>query len=266
MLRFVEAPKEFCGQVDYTPNVRFQNLATTPMTSLSLQLFVNGTLTETRQWTGNAVQYQSAGIVFNAVTMAQTNVLEVKITAVNGQADDSPDNNSISTTVAEGPAIASNFLKVELKTDYYPREIYWEIVDDWGDGINEPGYIKMTDGKGNLLFNFRPRYTGDTYLIDAQFGPSATHDIRPSSDLQLSPNPATDHLDLVFSGWKNSGELRLEVSDFTGKTLRNLALPAGTAQSGYSLDLAGFANGVYCLLLKTNDGESLVKRFVVVRK
>ncbi len=549
MLRFVDIPKEFCGDVTFSPNVRFQNLGSAPITSLSLQLWLNGNLTETRQWTGNINLYQTAGTVFNPVTVNESTTVEVKVASVNGLPDDDSDNDAISADVVEGPAISTNYLVVEIKTDYYPREIYWEVVDDestvfhaggnpgiftnedwegaytdqetvyqhevalpadgcyefviydeyddgiccggglgyyrlqdennfiylqgglftepehrpfslsgaatindnaairsyqgisgdfcgepditpslavqnlganninsleinvlnenslvqtfnwsgmllpgqtetltldpvtvdatselrfiiekanqqpdtfafqnelevgftrrlpqapgltlevktdewgyenywqitnsaggliasggnqiigpnggglrvatendpnvypqfstitesislpddvndcytflfvddWGDGINSPGYIKLTDNLGNLLFDFRPLTTGDIYLLDGQFGPSATGEPATDASFSLSPNPATDRLEVAFSFGKNTGQVRLEVVDVTGKVLQTAMLPA--LGQRYSLDLAGLVSGVYFLKMMAENGGEIVKQFVVV--
>lgn len=139
MLRYVDMPKEFCEDATFSPNVRFQNLGSAPMTSLSLQLLLNGNLTETRQWTGNLDLYQTAGIVFSPVTITNTTTVEVEISAVNGQPDDDPANDVLTADVSTGPIIATNFLKVEIKTDNFPREIYWEVVDDQGTVFHSGG-------------------------------------------------------------------------------------------------------------------------------
>ncbi len=548
MLRFVSPPKEFCGEVAYAPNVRFQNLGTAQLASLDLQLFLNDNLIETRQWTGNLTLYQTGGLVFNPVVISESSTLSVKIIATNGEPDEDIVNDEISTYPSEGPAIATNYLVVEIKTDYYPREIYWEVVDDqgtvfhaggnpgifvgevwegaytqqetvyqhevalpsdgcyefviydqyddgiccdqglgyyrlqdennfiylqgglfsvpehrpfslsgantindnatirgyegfsgdfcgeaiitpllavqnlgtntinsleisalldnnlvqtfdwtgtilpgqhdtitldpltleatselvlrlvsanqqpdtfffqnetevlffrrlpqtpgltlefgtdqwgyenywqitnsagdliasggnqligpnggglrvaqatdpgsypdfsiiteqvslpddvtdcytflfvddWGDGINAPGFIKLTDNLGNLLFDFRPRFTGDTYLIDAQFGPSAAGEVLAQPSITLSPNPANSYLDLAFPFGKLNGQLHLEVVDVTGKVCQVAMLPAGT--HNHRLDLTGLGNGLYFLKLVDENGSEAVRRFVV---
>lgn len=551
MLRFVSPPKEFCNEVAYAPNVRFQNLGTAPMTSLSLQLLLNGNLTETRQWTGNIDLYQTAGTVFNPVTITESTTVEVKVTSVNGLPDDDTVNDAISTDVAEGPAISTNYLVVEIKTDYYPREIYWELVneegtvfhaggnpgiftnedwegayteqetvyqhevalpadgcyefviydeyddgiccgdgfgyyrlldennfiylqgglfkepehrpfsllgaatindnatirgyqgfngdfceeatispslavqnigantinsleinvlkesnllqsfnwngtilpgqhdtitldpltldetselvfqiaeanqqpdtfffqneieanyfrrmpetpglqleigtdqwgyenywqitnsagdliasggnqiigpnggglrvatendpgaypnfstinetislpddvtdcytflfvDDWGDGISYPGYMKLTDNMSNLIFDFRPRTTGENFLIDGQFGPSATGEQSHEFLLTLSPNPATDHLAVSFFSEKNTGQVRLEVMCALGQVLQQVQLP--TATQHYAFDLSGLGNGIYFLKMTDENGGKMMRRFVVSGK
>lgn len=139
LLRFVGLPKEFCGSVNFSPNIRFQNLGTASLNSLELELYLNGSLVETRTWTGNIALYQTAGIVFNPVSIDQTTIVEARIVGANGLADDDTANDELPATVSEGPAIATNFLVVEIKTDYYPREIYWEILDDAGNVFNAGG-------------------------------------------------------------------------------------------------------------------------------
>ncbi|MBI5914838.1 MAG: T9SS type A sorting domain-containing protein [Bacteroidetes bacterium] len=139
MLRYVNLPKEFCGETTFAPSVRFQNLGTAQMTSLNLELLLNGNLAETRQWTGNLALYQTAGITFNPVTITGNTVVDVAIATVNGLPDEDISNDTLQSEVAEGPVINTNFLVVEIKTDYYPRETYWEVVDDAGTVFHSGG-------------------------------------------------------------------------------------------------------------------------------
>jgi thiol-disulfide isomerase/thioredoxin len=125
-------PTEFCGQATFSPSVRFQNLGTQPLTSATLELRLNGTVAETRQYSGDLDLYEIAGIVFNPASISSTTTVEIAITSVNGQADEDPSNNAVSDEVAGPPITNKNALKVEIQTDDYPREIYWEIQDENG--------------------------------------------------------------------------------------------------------------------------------------
>lgn len=125
-------PSEFCGDATFAPSVRFQNLGTDPLTNATLELRLNGSVAETRQYNGNLDLYEIAGILFNPVTIASATTVEIAITSVNGQADEDPSNNTISDAVAGPPLTNKNALKVEIQTDNYPREIYWEIQDENG--------------------------------------------------------------------------------------------------------------------------------------
>ncbi|MCF8247946.1 MAG: T9SS type A sorting domain-containing protein [Saprospiraceae bacterium] len=139
MLRFVNLPNEFCDEVSFAPNVRFQSLGSAPTTSLEFQLLLNGNLAETRNWTGNLALYQTAGLVFNPVTVSSTTTVEVVVTTVNGLLDDDAINDAISADVSAGPTVSTNFLVVQIRTDNYPREIYWEVVDDQGTVFHAGG-------------------------------------------------------------------------------------------------------------------------------
>ncbi|MBK9017115.1 MAG: T9SS type A sorting domain-containing protein [Saprospiraceae bacterium] len=69
---------------------------------------------------------------------------------------------------------------------------------------------------------------------------------------------------MAFTFGKNTGQVRLEVVDVTGKLLQTAMLPS-LAQR-YSLDLAGMVSGVYFLKMKAENGGEIVKRFVVAER
>ncbi|MCB0522357.1 MAG: T9SS type A sorting domain-containing protein [Lewinellaceae bacterium] len=125
-------PSDFCGEATFSPSVRFQNLGLETLTSATIQLSLNGTAAETRQYNGNLDRYEIAGIFFNPVTVTQATVVEIAITSVNGQVDEDFSNNLVSTDLPEAPSTSDNSLRVEILTDDYPGEIYWEILDDNG--------------------------------------------------------------------------------------------------------------------------------------
>jgi hypothetical protein len=139
MVRYEGFQGEFCGEKTFQPSVRFQNLGAETITDLQVQVSLNGSPVETRHWTGNLPLYQVAGVGFNPVTVTDNTAVEISIQSVNGQPDEAPDNDVIQVQAVTGAEVNTNFLVLELKTDDYPWETYWEIVDANGNVFHSGG-------------------------------------------------------------------------------------------------------------------------------
>jgi hypothetical protein len=128
----------FCGSVQFSPKVKVQNLGTDNITSLSVDLMVEGSLVETKDWTGTLATFQIADIEFSELDLNEDTNFEIMVTSVNGIADEDVSNNmiarSINTIVSD-----DNFVTLEFKTDDYPLESYWEMVDGSGNALYTGG-------------------------------------------------------------------------------------------------------------------------------
>ncbi len=79
-------------------------------------------------------------------------------------------------------------------------------------------------------------------------------------DLSIFPNPATDNISLKFG--TIGGNYSLYIYDITGNTLRAEQFTAG-AGGLHTLSVKDFANGVYFLSLREENGFSAIYKIVV---
>lgn len=80
--------------------------------------------------------------------------------------------------------------------------------------------------------------------------------------MEVMPNPAQDHVSLVFSS--PGGMMELSVIDATGRTVRNMKLdrqPLGIAKQ--DLDLNGIPPGLYTIQLTAANGQRGMKKLVM---
>jgi len=133
----------FCALKEFSPVVRIQNLGHSPITSLKAVCSIDGVPKDTVAWTGNVVSYATFVVGFDIVTVDDDATISVQITEVNGSTDEDPANNEISVFVNSLEPREQNMLQLELRTDYYPMDTYWEITDGNGAVIYSGGNPKV---------------------------------------------------------------------------------------------------------------------------
>ena len=137
----------FCGETVFAPAITFQNLGTGPLTEAVFELFLNGILTESKPWSGNLQQYGLADLEFETIALTDATSISVQATNINNTDDDAPTDNTINASADLAPTTNQNFLYVEIQTDDYPQESYWEIVADDGSVLYAGGNGGIFDGE-----------------------------------------------------------------------------------------------------------------------
>jgi thiol-disulfide isomerase/thioredoxin len=122
----------FCDAITFAPSAKIQNLGLTALTSATLDLIINGNLVETIEYAGNLETYYFADVEFSEVTLIENSEIEIRISAVNGVADEDTSNDATIVNVNLGPEIDRNNATVEVRTDQYGVETYWELLDGNG--------------------------------------------------------------------------------------------------------------------------------------
>ena len=77
-------------------------------------------------------------------------------------------------------------------------------------------------------------------------------------ELMVYPNPATDHLTVVFTLAK-AEQVTAQVVDLTGKVLRQNAIEGVDGSNQIQLNLNGISKGLYLLEINTPEGKSVRK-------
>lgn len=108
--------------------------------------------------------------------------------------------------------------------------------------------FSVTDGSGGLA-------TG-TFIISALVG---TQTPSLAAAFSLAPNPAKSSVNILLGNGLTS-DATVVLSDITGKTLRNVVVPAGTPQR--QLDIRQLASGTYLVTIRTQDGIATKKLIV----
>lgn len=108
-----------------------------PLTSLFILYSINGGPAGSLEWTGNLEtlypeKLSLPPIAFEAVSWGE-NQIEVSLANPNGQPDEQEGNDSLSENFENLPASSTQFVLLELRTDNYGYEIYWEFLDAGGN-------------------------------------------------------------------------------------------------------------------------------------
>lgn len=142
-------PTSACGEPDFSPRIRIQNLGSNTLTSCDIETWVNGTLQTTYAWTGSLPQFQMLdGIALPSVTgLGPTIDAVFKVTNVNGGVDDNPANNEVGVQLGE--VVPGTAVTLSIRFDQGVSQIRWDLFDedgnivhthDWYDGaVNPPG-------------------------------------------------------------------------------------------------------------------------------
>tara|TARA_X000000368_G_scaffold211053_1_gene166774 strand:- start:6432 stop:7892 length:1461 start_codon:yes stop_codon:yes gene_type:complete len=117
---------------DLVPEITIQNYGLIPLTSLSIEVSVNGSPVSTTPWSGNLTTYATDNITLPALTgLAANDAVTINATSPNGTIDADPSNNpTISFNVEMATQNTHQDVTVQINTDAYGSETTWDITDD----------------------------------------------------------------------------------------------------------------------------------------
>jgi len=144
------------------------------------------------------------------------------------------------------------------------------LVDIGGDGMNgsqDPdcgvdGTFVITDNMGNVAFN----YDGSTeysqlrsLFVTSQA--TAVEELEEVSNIVLSPNPATDKVNVSFS-LATAIDMDITVYNVVGQKVETLTQDFSAGLNQFTIDATDFMNGVYFVNFNSEEGVETVK-FVI---
>ena len=133
-------PTLTCG--DLTPEIMIQNYGLVDLTSLNIEVTVNGTTVSTLPWTGNLGTYGTQNISLPVLTgLSNGDVVNIYTTLPNGQPDADPTNNPtiyFNVSMVQTTNVHTS-VTVNVTTDQYPSETTWDITNSAGQTIASGG-------------------------------------------------------------------------------------------------------------------------------
>ena len=119
---------------DLTPEIMIQNYGLVNLTSLTVEVAVNGNILSTTPWTGNLATYGTDNITLPTLTgLSSNDAVTINTTYPNGTADAYPSNNpTVSFNVTMATQNTHTDVTVQIVTDRYGNETTWDIKDDNG--------------------------------------------------------------------------------------------------------------------------------------
>ncbi len=116
---------------DLVPEIMIQNYGLVNLTSLSVDVLVNGNVISTTPWTGNLATYATDNITLPALTgLASNDAVSINTSYPNGVMDADPSNNPAASFNVQ-TAIQNTHVDVtvQIVTDAYGSETTWDITD-----------------------------------------------------------------------------------------------------------------------------------------
>ncbi len=138
-------PAKVCsGMQSLSPTISMINIASDELTSATIVYDVNGGPAEVYNWTGSVGSLETEEVTLPPISFdaVASNIINFQVTAPNGMADEfETDNQASSAEVVLSPT-SEAFVIVEIQTDAFADETYWEVRDgagevvDWGGNPN----------------------------------------------------------------------------------------------------------------------------------
>jgi hypothetical protein len=149
-------PYSVCvGEQTISPTFKLINHGITELTSATLTYNINGGADQSMDWTGSLSTLANMDVVLDPYTFTTTdvNTITVTVSMPNGVADEnSDDNNTVTVDLVVAP-YAGVQVEVEILTDNYGAETYWEIRNSAGDVVESGGNPNVgTDNIGTGTF------------------------------------------------------------------------------------------------------------------
>lgn len=119
-----------------------------------------------------------------------------------------------------------------------------------------PGYPQKTFEV--TLSQDNPNVTDVEFETD--FSATSTDNISALSSLTLSPNPTSNTL-VVATYFEEAKDVMYRIIDMNGKIIKSAAFTAVYGENSLQLDVTNMNNGVYNLVLQSNE-ELVAKRFI----
>lgn len=275
---------ESCGAIDLV--VRFQNLGHQTLESSNFDVYVDGDLEMTAEWSGSLAPYGIEEFELGVLDFNQ----DVQLEIATGADDEFPD--SYTTMINFGGPPSTNEVTVRVTLDGDPEETSWKIFDALGTEVAAGGPYQSSQA-GTTIFTTvnlelgchqfvlsdeaGDGFNGGNYflfdsestvisggggagwtVISASFEVTSLVGIdnaTPAGRVDIYPNPSQGQINLDLSPTQ-AQVLEMRVIDMTGKTVyrRDLgALPSGLTRK--TVDLRDLNPGVYFVEIHAPEGD-----------
>jgi hypothetical protein len=286
----IYSPITMCNTY-FEPGIEVTNLGLDNLTNLDLVYQIDDEPEQTYNWSGNIPYSQSEvinlpGIDYTVINSANFNI---HLENPNGQMDEFPYNNMLSTTILEAENVSSPVTLV-LKLDDFPEQTSWEVLNSGGTVLysggnySDPGVfitetfdlgdidcytfkIYDTEGDGltatglyKLMYETTIFQTGKEFgfMDEVEFGIGLTdmQEFTAENSILVFPNPVSGLLNI-----ESSNPIEMQLYDLNGKVI----LQQYISNVGQQIDVSNLPDGIYYLRLNTSNGVEFRKIVVKSR-
>lgn len=172
----IQAPEDICAST-IAASLQFRNDGNTPLESCTIHYGIVGGFTESFVWSGEIAPLEVVSFDLPPIavlTDQSSNDFFVELIDPNSTPDPSAYNNLREHHFTLAPSIEGNTFELALRTDEFGYEIYWEVVDDFGNiyasGGNE--VVGETNGGAQIATPSDPGvYESNSFYVEEFFLP-----------------------------------------------------------------------------------------------
>ena len=274
-----------CSGVE-SPKVVLTNCGSNALTTAEMEVLINGETMKTLTWNGNLASLASETIDLGEITfpVEDQNLLEVKLTSVNGGVDEAPANDVTSFTIKGSPDIVGKVLKLTIRTDANPEETTWKVTNLWtGEVVLEGGpydtpnhnYTETLEITGDGCYDFTIYDAGGNGLTGSgiyglkagsvtifsgksfgdsesnEFSYEVTADVEEtiSATTAIYPNPTTGMVNI-----ESDGEQKVTIYNMAGQRVYE-----GMNNGYLQIDMKAYGAGIYAIQVGEETQRVVVK-------
>jgi hypothetical protein len=166
-----------------------------------------------------------------------------------------------------GPVqLSFNSFNTEPVVDYiriYDLETQQLLAQYSGDYTNSnlPGNVIAPSGKMFIIFVANNNTTDEGWSANWSTLPAGIPDLSGQPDVEVFPNPTSDHLTIRLST-PSKKDFNLELMSTDGKGQLSTVLLFDKGMTEKNMDVSGLASGVYFIRIISNDGV-VIKKVVI---
>jgi hypothetical protein len=138
---------------DLVPEIMIQNYGIANLTSLTIEVALNGTVVSSTPWVGNLTTYGTDNVTLPALTaLASNDAVTINTSYPNGVMDaDQTNNPTVSFNVLLATQNTNTFVTVQIVTDAYGSETTWDIKNALGATVLSGGPYGNLSAAGTTI-------------------------------------------------------------------------------------------------------------------
>lgn len=291
------SPGTVCGK-EIAPTITIINGGSEQLTSLDITFKINDGATHTYNWTGSLGYLQTEEVQMPSVPFPglEFNQMDVTTSNPNGVMDENPDNDLLNHFFPAAPATTVESV-IEVTPLGAPQFLTWKLYDSNNDEVasggpyttaNMPvqenvtlinnecysleadngvsafnGRIALKNDAGEIKGRVNINTLGFTSMAFGTFSLSSIESVLNTNSLSVYPNPTANKTTVEFE-MKSQSKVEFVLMNAIGQRIwsKSTDLNAGLQQE--NIDVSGFANGLYFLQLKTEQGM-ITKQLLIER-
>ena len=274
-----------CSGVE-EPKIVLTNFGSNNLTSAELDVLINGESVRTLTWNGNLSTFASEVVDLGEISfpVEENNLMEVKITSVNGDIDEAQTNDIASINIEGSPDIVGKVIKLILRTDSNPEETTWKVTnvgsgeviaeggpyedanhnytevieitgdgcydltiyDAGGNGFSGSGVYGLKAGSATL---FTGKAFGDHESNEFSYEVVASADEASITMTSIYPNPTSGMVSIVCDG-----EQMVTIYNMAGQRVFD-----GISNGCLQIDLKAYGVGIYAIQVGNETQRVVVK-------